>query len=62
MEAGPLRELPAGEARVLADPAESAPECLLGTLGVTCHGINCRLSHGLVVAVRDGELPHRVEG
>ena len=61
VEAGALGELPPGEARVLADPAEAAPECFLGTLGVTGHGINCRRSPGLVIAVRDGELPHRVK-
>jgi len=54
MEAGALRELPPGEARVLADLAKPGPEGLLGALGVIGHTINCRMSRGLVVAVRDG--------
>jgi hypothetical protein len=61
VKAGALRELPPGKTRVLADLAEPAPECLLSALGVTGHGINCRLSRRLVVVVRDGKLPNRLE-
>jgi hypothetical protein len=61
VKAGPLRELPPGETRVLADLAEPPPECLLSTLGITGHGINYRLSRRPVAAVRDSELPHRFE-
>ncbi len=62
VKAGPLRKLPPGEARVLADLAEPSPECLLGALGVTGHGLSYRLSRRPVAAVRDGKLPHRFEG
>ena len=61
VEAGQLRELASGQARILTDLAEPTAECLLGALRLIGHVTSRRLLGRPVVLVRDSERPHRLE-